>query len=123
MRITELTFDKTKIGFRDAFHVPAVAVVSRENLKPGTFVRFVDNEMTEVRSVEGAEIFHGIVDPFVDCLIEPGVVFYVLVHPDMSKNLRHDFTIDMESAKTQRVWTEQDEEDDEWLNDSCRGCY
>jgi len=123
MRISETTTDKSKIGFKDAFHVPGIAVTSDFEIKPGTYVKFSDSSMKKVTEVTGAGQFHGIVDPFVDRLIPPGEIFYVIVHPSMSNNLRHEFTIDISLAKNERVWTEQDEEDSDYLNDSCRGCY
>jgi hypothetical protein len=120
MRISETTFDISKIGFKDAFHVPGIAVTSDFEIKPGTYVKFSDSSMKKVIELTGAGQFHGIVDPFVDHLISPGEIFYVIVHPSMSNNLRHEFTIDISLAKNERVWEEQDEEDQ---YDSCKGCY
>ena len=124
MRISETTTDKSKIGFKDAFHVPGIAVTCNKSIKPGAFVVFTNQEMTEVaESGSGETLFHGVVDSFVDHEIMPGEVFYVIVHPSMSNNLRHDFTINTNLVTPKRVWTAKDEEDDEYLNDSCRGCY
>ena len=104
-------------GRKDAFHVPGVLTQSREDIVPGTFVRFRHRDVAE--SVVACDLVdevadrspHGVVDPFAPGPIKAGEMFWVLLMPGLVQNLQHVFDI------TGLSDTSADEYDE------CKGCY
>ena len=68
-----------------------------------------------------SNVAEGLVDPWVDGEVTPGDYVWIFPLPGLVKNLSHtfDLTTGVDLGKIQLV----SPEDDEWLNDSCRGCY
>lgn len=129
MKITQIS-KTAQLGMMDAFHVPArICRISPkafdQELLPGSFVRFTDDEMQEVELVEEGELYHGVVSPFITDKVRANDMFWVLIHPSASSNLRHEFTINLDQIddkfiggqkQIQYVYVEGED-------DGCRGCY
>jgi len=85
------------LGCRDAFHVPSVLVtdartIDREDgVRPGTNVRFTNDECTQVEPCEYSER-QAIADPFLEH-IDLGVAFWVFIIPELIGDLTHNFEI------------------------------
>lgn len=99
---------EAQLGKRDAFHVAAVLVKSEQEVYGGNHVRFMDDSFTVVGPSDGSNQ-HGIVDPFLD-LVRPGVLFWVLLMPDLAHSLHHQFELHI---------TDVPADDGEW---NCQGC-
>ena len=115
-----------KVGQRDAFHVPAVLVkwVGPGLPLPGGDVRFVDNSFTQVMGCE-EEDRNAVIDPFVPAIeIQGDVSFWVLLIPEATSNLTHNFNINLPNVP-QKVDEDEDEDEDEYEDeyDGCRGCW
>lgn len=104
-----------KAGKKDAIHVPVVAVVARELLAPGEAVVIQDNYAN--KAVVGEST--GIVDPFLKEDVQTGGRFWLFLQPGSVEDLRHEWSTptfpDNKKELTQ--------DDVDWLEDSCRGCY
>lgn len=79
------------IGKRDAFHIPAILCVSKENIRPGDMVKFVSNSEVVRASKED---YQGFADFFITGLIQPLSEFYVFLKPDTVTDVRHTFTVE-----------------------------
>ncbi len=119
-----------KPGTKDAFHVQCVLVWSEDYLTPGTYVKFVDNNLLRVKECCKSER-HGIVDPFMN-FFKLGDKFWVLLQPGLTKSLRHNFDLELEefdddSGDTVSLGYDDEDEDnekafEEFDDDGCRGC-
>ncbi len=113
-KVGQKSYDATLQGRRDAFHVPGVLVATDQILLGGESVRFTDSECTKVTTCSG-NARHAIVDPFLG-QVGGGVLFWVLLVPELTTNLVHHF--DINTAPVEDV-----EDDDEDEDDNCKGCY
>ncbi len=104
-------------GLRDAFHVAAVLVRAPHNLVPGIGVQFTDDTCTAIRTHMGSAR-HGIVDPFAPTA-SAGTLVWILLNPDSTKNLTHNYDIVLGNGLTEP----EDGDGDDDFDDGCRGCY
>lgn len=118
------------LGERDAFHVPCVLTSCDYNIAGNTNVKFVDKSLTKVTSC-GFVDRHGIVDPFLS-QANSGQLFWVLLNPNLVTKLNHQFEVNLEIDDSEPEYDEcsgcygspsYDENDDEYEDNSCRGCY
>lgn len=110
------------VGFRDAFHVPAIVASSYDRVYPGDMVKFVDEECKTVVGCDVEEA-HGIVDPWADNSGD-GKLFWVLLKPGMTNKLSHNFEVSFEKplndSKKYNYEYVRDYVREE--DDGCRGC-
>lgn len=118
-------------GKRDAFHVPAVLVrwagpgLSNVPIPiPGGNVKFVDDRFLEVVNCSEDER-HAIIDPFVNAAaIQGNVIFWVLLIPETTAELSHNFKINVPNVAHFEVQEEEEEDEDEYdYDDGCKGCW
>lgn len=64
---------------------------------------------------------HAIVDPFIPRPVEAGEVVWVFPVPELVSGVHHGFTVKPIDGEGRWGWIS--EEDEDYLNDSCRGCY
>lgn len=106
-------------GFRDAFHVAGVLCELHESDDPesnkvyaGCPVRFTGDSYTKV-TPSPPENAHGFVDFFLPhgkkITVMDDVLFWVMLKPGLSKNLQHNYELEIEDV----------EETNEW---NCQGC-
>jgi len=120
---------------RDAVHVAVLRGTARVRVDPGQVV-FFDEEGHMVWGDE-QPAGSGIVDPFLQKIVEIGEKFWILLSPGVAKNLHHSFDIDSikeETEEEHRDWCRQHcghDDDDmppppddmpEPVGDECRGC-
>lgn len=73
---------------RDAIHIAVAPVLARERLKPGEPVGLA------VGRTDVADRFQpplGLVDPFLQTIVEPGQQFYLFLYPQTITSLRHEW--------------------------------
>ncbi len=77
-------------GGRDAIHIAVEPVIANTNLFPGAHVGITttDGKTYAVPVAPGVEGV-GIVDPFINCPVKPGDMFWLLVYPREITSLRH----------------------------------
>ena len=131
-------------GKRDAFHVPAVLVTSTNPVTGGQRVTFTAPNIVTPAKDDTMSVryrFDAVVDPFLG-VIPSGNAFWVFLRPGTVSNLTHTWTaptiaelqnpvdaappLTNEEAKILKLVKDSnvtEEELDEWVNDSCRGCY
>ena len=112
-----------ELGKRDAFHVPAVLVrwVGAGIPLPGAPVKFIDDTFKEVKAGDEDDR-HAIIDPFVRAIdIQGNINFWVLLVPDVTAELSHNFKININDVP--HVEIEQEQEDDYDYDDGCKGCW
>lgn len=126
--------DSSLLGTKDAIHTPVAFVRSEVPLDAGDKVSF--RSSTEVLPA-GEDDYEAIVDPLLTEQTDPSVVFAVLLRPELVSGLRHEFDLNVPVLKSKSLptfppgpagsgdgkWAWITPEDDECLNDSCRGCY
>lgn len=115
--------DVSKVGQRDAFHVPVVLVTCDSVVFPGD--RAVFDGPNKIRPKTTMEKCQAIVDPWLDRAIPDGTPFYVMVSPDLVGDLVHHFEIDgIPSAVDLAVKKAVEEAEREFDEDyPCRDCY
>jgi hypothetical protein len=85
--------DEEYHGKRDAYHVPAVMVKSNEPIAPGAGVKFVEGCEAMVVPCPRRER-HGVADPFIPTVIDPGDCFLVFIEPKLVEGkVSHHFKI------------------------------
>lgn len=131
---------------RDAFHVPAVVMMATETLRPGDRVKFGEDieerlededwwedknskrptpqKLTGAYRVESYDA-HAIVDPFLKKYVKKGEYFWALVFPDFVGKVTHQFETTFTPVKDFAIGRSEYsvEQDDDVVNDSCRGCH
>jgi hypothetical protein len=124
--------DPSLLGTKDAIHTPVAFVRSEVPLDAGDRVSF--RSATEVLPA-GKDDYEAIVDPLLNEQTDPSVVFAVLIRPELVAGLRHEFDVNvpvLKSAPTfpqgpagagEGKWAWITPADEDYLNDSCRGCY
>jgi hypothetical protein len=120
--------DTNQIGRRDAFHAPCVLVTANEDVEPGDNVKFED-ESTVVTCSKAER--HGIVDPLIEETIIESQPFWVMLNPDSTANLTHNFKVRgidndfEEETPPTNVSAEEIERLEGYDDDGgeCRGCY
>lgn len=125
-KIGDIGQDASQAGVRDAFHVPAVFVVSEGGHAPGDAVRISPDGVC----IHPSGPVVGIVDPFIPRPTRPGDLVWVFLDPNTVDKFYHAFNIvgiddgasrkvaDLES-EIRRLQNELAEVDD----DGCGGCY
>lgn len=73
---------------RDAIHLAVEPVIAGHDLNPGEHVTIKDGKAIRVMPSQGL----GIVDPFIDGLVEKGERFWLVVYPRQITSLRHVWT-------------------------------
>lgn len=71
-------------GGRDAIHLAVEPVIAEHHMKPGDHVGIVDGKASR-----HAERMLGIVDPFLETMVKPGQMFWLVVYPRQITSLRH----------------------------------
>jgi hypothetical protein len=128
--------DTNQIGRRDAFHAPCILVTANEDVEPGDNVKFED-ESTVVTCSKAER--QGVADPLIDDTIIESQPFWVMLMPNSTANLTHQFKVrgidsdfEEETAPTNVSQAEVDrlrdiesrfEGYDDALTEACRGCY
>lgn len=123
--------DPSLLGTKDAIHTPVAFVRSEVPLDAGDKVRFTGPDEVLPTYTDDWE---AIVDPLLSETTDPTNVFAVLLRPELVSNLRHEFDVDVAVLTTEKPkkpkrgagegkWAWVTPDDEEWLNDSCRGCY
>lgn len=102
-----------RAGKKDAIHVPVVSVVARETFSPGEAVVVQDNFAN--KAVVGKPT--GIVDPFLNEDVQKGDRFWLFLQPGSVNDLRHEW----DTPEFPDVAESKEFQD--YLDDSCRGCY
>lgn len=118
------------IGKKDAFHAPAVIVVSEFDIPVGGYVKFTDNNHKNVIETS-QETKHGIADPFlVGTIISAGTPFWMMLSPGVVQDLVHSFEINATIVKKLPRRNDYDDDcrgcygdDNGGEDDGCRGCY
>jgi hypothetical protein len=70
---------------RDAIHLAVMPVVAGTRLYPGRDVRVAEGKAWPTSRSGGI----GIVDPFLDCFVEEGDHFWLVIYPRKINSLRH----------------------------------
>jgi hypothetical protein len=108
------------VGKMDAFHVPAVKVYSRHEIKPGSKVVF-----TSAHTVAPAKFnddWDGIADPHIELnVIKPETGFYVQLKPSKVQGVHHAFETYIPALMPPEPEPEPYRYND--FDDGCRGCY
>lgn len=101
---------------RDASHIAIMPVWSAVALKPGTHVGFVHTagDHEQVSDKVYTKLI-GIVDPFLPSDVTPYKAFWLILYPNTTKNLRHEWDHD-DIPKKQEI-----PEESTW-SDECRHC-
>lgn len=130
----ELGYDpNVPAGTRDAIHVPIVIgrlkensffierLKDHENLKPGKWVKFVDNKYIEFE-LSDKENGHGIIDPFLD---EVSVFddIRILLRPGITSPVRHEYEINPEMLKFENELLQQEVEARKEEDPNCASCW
>jgi hypothetical protein len=123
---------EAQLGERDAFHVPCILARSLYTVQGGQSVLFTDEQLRQADpSMANLDNRHGIVDPFIK-IANPGEMFWVLLNPNLVTKLNHQFEVNLEIDELEPEYDEcsgcygspsYDENDDEYEDNSCRGCY
>ncbi len=74
---------------RDAIHVAVIPVVAAESLKPGANVIMRSGK---AEWAESREVAVGIVDPFLQDVVQEGQTFWLFLFPGTITSLRHVWT-------------------------------
>lgn len=120
--------DPTKIGQRDAMHVPVVLVTADQTMAAGDSVVFLSPTTVRHWSITAGEEIQAKVDPWLKSQVNPGLPFYVMVSPDLVGDLTHHFQIKgLTEAKTptaDEIKKAVDDARTQWEEDyPCRDCY
>lgn len=119
------------VGTRDAVHVPFVVAAAAveattiddriNGLKPGSYVKFLDDGYTKFVVCEKAEA-QGVLNPFVDEIsyYEPVVV---MMMPGITSPVRHHFDIDPRLKDMERHWLEAELAQAKQEDPDCAGCW
>lgn len=121
--------ESAKIGDRDAIHVPVVWVTTDQSWVGPYRVKFTDSSFTKVRMTDDDDC-HGISNPWLD-MVNSGDKFEVWLKPGSVTKLRHGFDIDFNIEEKEEYdecsgcygASPYDYNDDEYEDNSCRGCY
>jgi len=107
-------------GIRDAVHVPVCSVLCMDNFRPGQRICLAghDNEMAyKVDFLFGQKgVFHGIINPFGGTA-KRGTYAWVFIKPGLTQGLRHVWSSEVLDVP------EEEEEEEDFRDESCRGCY
>jgi hypothetical protein len=106
----------TEEASRDAVHVAVAPVEAAYRLRPGDHVGFLENGR-----VGRCENPIGVVDPFLEELLNTGDRFYLFLYPNTVTNLHHEWTHPVfDSIKETTPEKEPDvEEIDDYWGKSC----
>lgn len=112
---------EANLGYRDAFHVPCVLVSSSYVLSSGQPVMFTKNFKHVIPCAWSNR--HAIVDPFVTREQISNRAFWVMIIPDVVKDLSHHFNIDVDGVEDSGdVHSYFDKEGYDDRQDECAGC-
>jgi hypothetical protein len=86
---------QTKLGqliegeaIRDAIHIAVAPVIAAEKLKPGTHIGLNSDGTATINPLS----FIGIVDPFLEKVVQRGEQFYLFLYPNTITSLKHLWT-------------------------------
>lgn len=79
------------LGQKDAFHAPCIMVQSLDRLEPGQYIKFLE-KLNQVTICNRSHA-NGIVDPFLQFIVESNTKFWMLLNPGTVSNLTHNFLI------------------------------
>lgn len=118
------------VGGRDAVHVAVISAKAGQKLMPGQHVGVAGND-TDVIVNSGLSQSVGIVDPYLEAMVQPGQRFWLYLYPRSITSLRHNWTHpsfpDVASAIPQApadaVYARPAEKltSERWLRDFCDG--
>jgi len=117
------------VGTRDAVHVPFVVGRAKdssiqeriEGLKPGSFVKFVDDKFVEFALCTKEEA-HGILNPFLDEITWYDAVV-VFIMPGITTPVVHHFEIEPKLKELHQKMLELELEQRKESDPACAGCY
>ena len=92
-------------GRRDAIHCAVEPVIAGERLVAGDHVGITNTAEDGQRATRSAGTLIGIVDPFLNVVVNKGQMFWLCVYPRTITNLRHAWShplIEDEPAKNYR---------------------
>jgi len=104
-------------GEMDAIHIPIVSTTCDDWVSNGEYVRFVDESLTKVESVESS-FAHAIVDPLNHELMGKDTPFYVMILPGKSTPVRHHFDVIIEESPQENELRQAREKDPD-----CAKCW
>lgn len=103
------------VGEKDAFHVPAMLVMSESELTAGQQVTFDRDNIGEVIPLGEGGKMEAVIDPFITKTVKPYTPVWCFINPKMiGEKLVHHFEF---------VDSDLNEKDDDDYDDGCRGCY
>lgn len=126
-----MELDKTctlPVGTRDAVHWPIIVgqcdyhnLPKVPMLTPGMFVKFTNDSFTKFIPCPKEEA-HGVINPALDEIIYFDSVV-ILMMPGITTPVRHEFQVDLEKKKLERLFLEQDLEEAKKNDPDCAECY
>lgn len=96
---------------RDAIHLAVEPVIAGHDLMPGAHVTIKDGRAVSAMVGQGL----GIVDPFIDGLIEKGERFWLVVYPRKITSLRHVWEHPAFPASPDVTLAPQYSESEQWI--------
>ena len=115
--------DESRLGDRDAFHLPGVMCTTHELLYPGTFVKVgKSGDAYYATRCEDPSDAHGVVDPMIpyEPIDDYGQMFWVFLKRELVGPVTHNFEILGVGNKTSTIVENDDDDDDDYAE--CRGC-
>lgn len=109
-----------KFDTRDAFHVACVGVLGSGEIRPGDDVKFTSVACNIVQKCERSER-HAIADPFLPAAPLAGEPFWVVLCPESTQNLSHNFDIVLNGVVQKAPEPDLYYDEDDY-GDECRGC-
>jgi len=116
--------DTSRLGDRDAFHLPGIMCTTHEFLYPGNFVKvFKSGDEYYATKCDYPSEAHGIVDPMIpyDAIEDYGAMFWVFLKRELVGPVTHNFEILGIESKTPTTMTDKYDKYDKYDED-CRGC-
>lgn len=108
-----------KFDTRDAFHVACVSVLGSGGIQPGDDVKFTSEACNIVVACEKSER-HAIADPFLPVAPLARESFWVILCPESTQNLSHNFDIVLDGIVVKAPGPYPYDYED--YGDECRGC-
>jgi len=99
---------------RDAIHIAICPAIAKNALKPGERVSIeIENGAVYAYPSNGDSV--GIVDPFLEYGVREGSKFYIFLHPNTIRSLRHDWVCpQFEDKERSQTYMKQIARDLKW---------
>jgi len=124
LKIDEVSKDTSGVGTKDAFHFPAIQVVSNNIFKPGEKIRLGRTEDGNQFYTMKCNIYdyHAIVSPVLKNDVKSGEVFWAFLNPDLVDVFTHNFEIKGFPELKEKV-KEVTKYINSYDDDECGRCY